>query len=87
MLLNLERLRELRLMDSSVYREDPNGLPALSPPTFVAMYGQTGEGGHYQNVHLGDQGYFWAIIKHRPDIFQHLSYDYEGALSSLYCRS
>jgi len=77
MLLNLERLRELRLMDSSVYREDPNGLPALSPPTFVAMYGQTGEGGHYQNVHLGDQGYFWAIIKHRPDIFQHLSYDYE----------
>jgi len=84
MLLNLERLRELRLMDSSIYRVDPNGPPALSPPTFVAMYGRTGESGHYENVHLGDQGYFWAIIKYRPDIFEHLSYDYEGALLSLY---
>lgn len=80
MLLNLERMRELRFMDSSAYRNDPNGQAALSPATFHAMYGPPGESGFYEGVHLGDQGYFWAIVKHKPDIFQHLSFDYEGML-------
>ncbi|KAF7964716.1 hypothetical protein HWV62_3677 [Athelia sp. TMB] len=77
MLLDLQRLRDLRLMDSSVYRADPSGPVALSPATFVAMYGIPGESGHYEDVHLGDQGYFYAIVKHRPDIFAHLGFDWE----------
>lgn len=79
MLLDLEKLRALRLMDSSIYRADTSGLypPALSPPTFEAMYGPPGDSGHYDAVRLGDQGYYWAIVKHRPDIFEHLSYDWE----------
>jgi hypothetical protein len=38
MLLHLERLRSVRLMDSSIYRADHSGLypPALAPPTFTA---------------------------------------------------
>lgn len=77
MLLNLERLREIRLMDSSVYRSDPQGPPAFSPPAFHAMFGPPGPQGHYEGVKLGDQGYWWAIINHDPEIFQHLSYDWE----------
>lgn len=76
-LLNLERLRNVRLMDSSVYREDSAGVPALSPPAFRDMFGPPGEDGHYQGVKLGDQGYWWAIVSHRPDIFEHLSFDWE----------
>lgn len=81
MLLDLEKLRAMRLMDSSIYREDTSRTfpPALSPPAFQAMYGIPGEetGGKYDNVRLGDQGYWWAIIDHRPDIFEPLSFDFE----------
>ncbi|TFK42828.1 hypothetical protein BDQ12DRAFT_710052 [Crucibulum laeve] len=81
MLLDLQKLRDLRLMDSSVYREDKSGQfpPALSPDTFRTMYGLPGGDGNgrYDNVRLGDQGYWWAIVHHRPDIFEPLSYDYE----------
>lgn len=80
MLLNLERLRELRVMDSVAYREDTSGLfpPALSPPAFEAMFGPPGaESGHYEDVKLGDQGYWWAIVHYYPDIFEHLHYDWE----------
>lgn len=79
MLLNLEKLRALRLMDSSLYRDDVSGAhpPPLAPPAFEAMYGPPGADGHYQDVKLGDQGYWWAIVAHRPEIFQHLSYEWE----------
>ncbi|CAL1703866.1 unnamed protein product [Somion occarium] len=77
MLLNLERLRELRLMDSSLYREDGLGVTPIGPSAFQAMYGPPGPSGHYEGVKLGDQGYWWAIVSHRPDILEHLSYDWE----------
>ncbi|KAJ7231454.1 hypothetical protein B0H12DRAFT_1146466 [Mycena haematopus] len=80
MMLNLERFRELRLMDSSIYRDDTSGLfpPALAPSAFRAMYGTpTGENGRYDNVRLGDQGFWWAIVDHNPNLFQHLSFDFE----------
>ncbi|RDB21518.1 hypothetical protein Hypma_011350 [Hypsizygus marmoreus] len=81
MLLDLEKLRASRLMDSTFYRGDTSGKhpAALSPPTFRAKYGLPGGDGHgrYDNVRLGDQGYWWAIVDHRPDIFEPLSYDFE----------
>ncbi|KAA1478774.1 hypothetical protein DENSPDRAFT_788424 [Dentipellis sp. KUC8613] len=79
MLLNFERLRNMRLMDSVIYRDDDSGLfpPALSPPTFEALFGPTDSEGHFENGGLGDQEYFWAIVKGRPDIFEHLPYDWE----------
>ncbi|KAJ7734924.1 hypothetical protein DFH07DRAFT_754165 [Mycena maculata] len=80
MLLNLEKFRELRLMDSSIYRSDTSGLypPALAPSAFRAMYGvPSGENGRYENVRLGDQGYWWAIVDHNPHMFEPLSYDFE----------
>ncbi|KAH8108212.1 hypothetical protein BXZ70DRAFT_884088 [Cristinia sonorae] len=77
MLLDLEKLRKLRLMDSSEYRKNPEGTPALSPPAFTAMFGPPGKSGHYEGVKLGDQGYWWAIVSHRPEILQHLHFDYE----------
>lgn len=78
MLLDLEKLRELRLMDSSVYRDVTDGSHplALAPPTFRAKYGEPGPKG-YENVKLGDQGYWWAIVDHRPDVFEPLSFDFE----------
>ncbi|KAJ7093079.1 hypothetical protein C8R44DRAFT_646136 [Mycena epipterygia] len=80
MLLNLEKFRELRLMDSSIYRNDTSGLypPALAPSAFRAMYGiPAGENSRYDNVRLGDQGYWWAIVDHNPHLFEPLSYDFE----------
>jgi len=81
MLLDLEKLRAMRLMDSSVYRNDTSGKfpPAMSPPAFRAMYGLPEDDGHsrYENVRLGDQGYWWAIVDYRKDIFEPLSYDFE----------
>ncbi|KAF9557668.1 hypothetical protein CPC08DRAFT_736666 [Agrocybe pediades] len=77
MLLDLEKLRTMHLMDSSIYREMK--ISALAPEAFRAMYGEPGGDGkgRYDNVRLGDQGYWWAIVDHRPDIFEPLSYDYE----------
>ncbi|KAF9452799.1 glycosyltransferase family 8 protein [Macrolepiota fuliginosa MF-IS2] len=81
MLLDLEKLRNLRLMDSSIYQADStHRFPsALGPEAFRAMYGLPGGDGRgrYDNVRLGDQGYWWAIVSHRPDIFEPLSYDFE----------
>jgi hypothetical protein len=81
MLLDLEKLRNLRFMDSSIYRSDSSNrfAPALAPEAFRAMYGLPGGDGHgrYDNVRLGDQGYWWAIVDHRPDIYEPLSYDFE----------
>lgn len=81
MLLELEKLRSLRLMDSSIYQADSSRrfAAALAPDAFRAMYGLPGGDGHgrFDNVRLGDQGYWWAIISHRPDIFEPLSYDFE----------
>jgi len=80
MMLNLEKFRELRLMDSSIYRNDTSGLfpIALAPSAFRAMYGApTGENGRYNNVRLGDQGYWWAIVDRNRDLFEPLSFDFE----------
>ncbi|KAK7015077.1 glycosyltransferase family 8 protein, partial [Favolaschia claudopus] len=80
MMLNLEKFRQLRLMDSSIYRNDTSGLfpAALAPSAFRAMYGApTGERGRYDNVQLGDQGFWWAIVDHNRDLFEHLSFDFE----------
>ncbi|KAI0049683.1 glycosyltransferase family 8 protein [Auriscalpium vulgare] len=76
MLLDLAKLRSMRLMDSILYREDTT-VQALAPPAFEALFGPPGTDGHYQNVALGDQGYWWAIVSHRTDIFTPLSYDWE----------
>jgi hypothetical protein len=79
MLLHLGKLRAARLMDSSIYRADHSGLfpPALSPPTFEALYGPPGPDGQYMDVALGDQGYWWAIVSNREDLFRPLRYDWE----------
>ena len=81
MLLDLEKLRAMRLMDSSMYRNDASGKfpPAMSPSAFRAMYGRPQDDGQsrYENVRLGDQGYWWAIVDYRKDIFEPLSYDFE----------
>ena len=79
MLLHLGRLRASRLMDSSIYRADRSGLfpPALSPPTFEALFGPPGPNGQYMDVALGDQGYWWAIVSNREDLFKPLIYDWE----------
>ncbi|KAF8270377.1 hypothetical protein EI94DRAFT_1571478 [Lactarius quietus] len=79
MLLHLGKLRAERLMDSSIYRADHSGLfpSALSPPTFEALFGPPGPNGQYQNVALGDQGYWWAIVSNREDLFRPLIYDWE----------
>ncbi|KAF8919468.1 hypothetical protein CPB85DRAFT_1212643 [Mucidula mucida] len=77
MLLDLDKLRKGRLMDSSIWKgTQPE---ALSPPTFRKMYGdpRLSGTGKYANVRLGDQGYWWAIVDGRPDIFEPLSFDFE----------
>jgi hypothetical protein len=78
MLLHFNKLRSVRLMDSSVYRADRSGLypPALAPPTFTALFGPPGPHG-YTHVALGDQSYWWAIVSNRSDIFHPLPYDWE----------
>ncbi|CCM05333.1 uncharacterized protein FIBRA_07547 [Fibroporia radiculosa] len=93
MLLDLARLRALRLMDSTAYRAlntgndgtgaqhasstHPASPPALAPPAFEAMFGKPSMDGHYKGVKLGDQGYWWAIVSHRPDVFEHLGFSWE----------
>lgn len=93
MLLDLARLRDLRLMDSVHYREDSQAarIRALATPAFEAMYGKPvldADSGRmkYDDVKLGDQGYWWAIVSHRPEIFKHLSFDWEmsSCLMDLY---
>jgi len=78
MLLHLNKLRSVRLMDSSIYRADRSGLypPALAPPTFTALFGPPGPDG-YKDAALGDQTYWWAIVSNRNDIFHPLPYDWE----------
>ncbi|KAI0075791.1 hypothetical protein K474DRAFT_1599183 [Panus rudis PR-1116 ss-1] len=92
MLLNLKRLRELHLMDSSVYHDAKSplaGIVPLAPAAFRSMYGPPGPSGHYEGVKLGDQGYWWAIVEHSPDIVEHLSYDWEtsSCLVDMYATS
>ena len=77
MLLHLEKFRSMRLMDSSIYRNDRSGLypPALTPPLFGALLGPPGPQGHH--AELGDQTFWWAIVSNRRDIFRPLPYDWE----------
>lgn len=76
MLLDLEKLREVRLMDSTLYRDSQP--TALSPAAFQKMYGSPDKStGKYENVRLGDQGYWWAIVDGRRDIVEPLNFDFE----------
>ena len=77
MLLHLQKLRSIRLMDSSVYRRDNTGLypPAFSPPLFEALFGRPGPHGYHAD--LGDQTFWWAVVSKRPDVFHPLPYDWE----------
>lgn len=78
MLLDLERLRALRLMDSEHYRAAADGRYALAPAAFEDMFGKPSEEDKkYKGVKLGDQGYWWAIVSYRPDLYKHLPYDWE----------
>lgn len=77
-LFDLEKLRKLRLIDSTIYRAADDGKEALSPPAFRAMFGEVDpDTGHFENIALGDQSYWWSIISYRPQLFEHLSYDWE----------
>ncbi|PPQ83828.1 hypothetical protein CVT24_012193, partial [Panaeolus cyanescens] len=77
MLLDLEKLRKLRLMDSTYYRKTGEN-PSIGTEAFWALYGEpAGPNGRYDNVRLGDQGYWWAIVDYRPDLFEPLSFDFE----------
>ncbi|KAI0693883.1 hypothetical protein BC835DRAFT_1351750 [Cytidiella melzeri] len=77
-LLNLEKLRSIRLIDSEIYRQANDGIEAMSPPAFRAMFGEVDpKTGHYENIALGDQSYWWSIISYRPELYEHLSYDWE----------
>ncbi len=77
MLLHLQKLRSIRLMDSSVYRRDRSGLypPAFSPPLFEALFGPPGPHGYHGE--LGDQTFWWAVVSKRPEVFHPLPYDWE----------
>jgi hypothetical protein len=75
MLLDLQKFRSVRLMDSSVYRGDRSGLypPAFAPPLFEELFGTPGP----YHAELGDQSFWWAIVSNRQDIFHPLPYDWE----------
>ena len=77
MLLHLQKLRSIRLMDSTFYRRDRSGLypPAFTPPLFKALFGPPGPHGYHAK--LGDQTFWWAVVSKYPDIFQPLSYGWE----------
>lgn len=76
MLLDLARFRALRLMDSSTYRAA--GLPALAPAAFRELFGEPEpETGRFAGAALGDQSFWWAIIRGRPELFMHLHYNWE----------
>lgn len=76
MLLDLERFRALRLMDSVHYRS--KGLPALAPGAFRELFGEPDSAtGRFEDAALGDQSFWWAIIRGRPELFRHLHYDWE----------
>ncbi|KAI0049686.1 glycosyltransferase family 8 protein [Auriscalpium vulgare] len=79
MLLDLAKLRALPLMDSSLYRDAPSAdrPVAAAPPTFEALYGAPGADGRYRDVALGDQGYWWAIVSNRTDLYRPLPHDWE----------
>ncbi|KAI0767910.1 hypothetical protein BC629DRAFT_1292706 [Irpex lacteus] len=94
MLLDLEALRRLRLMDSSYYRSATPRLPAYAPPAFRALFGPPNEqSGKYEEIALGDQTFWWAIIKYmnseeeaEKGMFAHLHYDWEisSCLADMY---
>jgi hypothetical protein len=77
MLLDLQKFRSIRLMDSNIYRGDRTGLypPAFAPPLFEALFGAPGPHGYH--AELGDQSFWWAIVSNREDIFHPLPYDWE----------
>ena len=92
MLLDLAKLRRMRLMHSSRYprddylqsdsstaeKETGEEGEALATKAFQALFGSPGSStGRYEEVALGDQSFWWAIIKYRPELFKHLHYDWE----------
>jgi hypothetical protein len=77
-LFDLEKLRNMRLIDSEIYRQANDGIDAMSPPAFRSMFGEVDpRTGHFENIMLGDQSYWWSIITYKPELYEHLSYDWE----------
>ena len=81
-------------MDSSFYRSSIPRLPAYSPPAFRALFGSpSAQTGKYEEIALGDQSFWWAIIKYmnsdqesQKGMFEHLHYDWEisSCLADMY---
>ncbi|TRM56127.1 hypothetical protein BD626DRAFT_520642 [Schizophyllum amplum] len=79
LLLNLQKLRDVRLMDSSVYRKvDHATNGAISPSAFRAVLGPpTRQDGRYDVRAMGGDAVFWrAFVTQRPDLFRTLDAGY-----------
>ncbi|EED83950.1 predicted protein [Postia placenta Mad-698-R] len=74
MLLDLAHLRELCFMDSSVYLAH-GSVRALNPQAFRDMYGPPEPNGRFEDVKLGDQGYWYSTVSYQQDLTEHLSCD------------
>ncbi|KAL1748023.1 hypothetical protein HDZ31DRAFT_30561 [Schizophyllum fasciatum] len=79
LLLNLEKLREVRLMDSNVFRKvDHAANGAISSSAFrVALGPPTRADGRYDVRAMGGDEVFWrALVVYRPDLFRVLDEGY-----------
>lgn len=72
MLLDLAHLRELCFVNSSVYLAQ-GSVRALSPQAFRDMYGPPEPNGCFEDVKLGDQGYWYSTVNYQQDLTEHLS--------------
>ena len=83
MLLDMQKLRDKRFMGSSLYKKiNPEDTEeALADAAFLAKYGPPStEGknkGKHENVMLGDQGLWWAVVDSYKEMVEPLSYDFE----------
>ncbi|KAI5896599.1 uncharacterized protein SCHCODRAFT_02615309 [Schizophyllum commune H4-8] len=80
LLLNLDKLREVRLMDSRVYRKvDHAANGAISSAAFRVALGPplTSKGARYDVKEMGGEEIFWrALVGYRPDLFWGLEAGY-----------
>ncbi|KAL1736719.1 hypothetical protein EV714DRAFT_279254 [Schizophyllum commune] len=79
-LLNLDKLREVRLTDSRVYRKvDHAANGAISSAAFRVALGPplTSKGARYDVKEMGGEETFWrALVAYRPDLFWGLDAGY-----------